>query len=106
MAWAGHTGPAPALVVAAIMARRAHPEQGFRACLGLMRLGRTYGADRLEAACVRADRLQAYRYKTLENILRNGQDRLPLPGAADATRVLPFHANVRGAAYYGRKERP
>jgi len=106
VAWAGHTGPATALVVAAIMARRAHPEQGFRACLGLMRLGRIYGADRLEAACVRADRLQAYRYQTLENILRNGQDRLPLPGAADATRVLPFHANVRGAAYYGRKERP
>jgi transposase len=104
--WAGHTGPATARVAAAILAGRAHPEQGFRACLGLMRLGRTAGADRLEAACARADQLRAYSYKTIETILRNGQDRLPLPGAPDTTRVLPFHANVRGAAYYGRKEGP
>jgi transposase len=105
VAWAGHTGPATARVVAAIMARRPHPEQGFRACLGLMRLGREYGDPRLEAACARADGLQAYTYKTVENILKSGQDRLPLPGATDANRVLPFHTNVRGAAYYGRKER-
>lgn len=105
VAWAGQSGPATARVVAAIMGRRAHPEQGFRACLGLMRLGRTYGAERLEAACARAERLEAYRYKTIENILRSGQDRVPLPAAADANRVLPFHPNVRGAAYYGRKER-
>jgi transposase len=103
VAWAGQAGPATARVVAEVMARRAHPEQGFRACLGLMRLGRHHGADRLEAACARAERLQAYSYKTVETILRNGQDRVPLPDAADATRVLPFHPNVRGAAYYGRK---
>ena len=101
--WASQSGPATARVVAEIMARRAHPEQGFRACLGLMRLGRHHGADRLEAACARADRLQAYSYKTVETILRNGQDRVPVPDVPDATRVLPFHANVRGAAYYGRK---
>jgi hypothetical protein len=71
-----------------------------------MRLGRTAGADRLEAACARADQLRAYSYKTIETILRNGQDRLPLPDVPDTTRVLPFHANVRGAAYYGRKEGP
>jgi len=104
VAWAGQSGPATARVVAAIMARRAHPEQGFRACLGLMRLGRGYGADRLEAACLRAERLKAYSYRTIENILRSGQDRVPLPETGEGNRVLPFHGNVRGAAYYGRKK--
>jgi len=93
-----------ARVVAEIMARRAHPEQGFRAALGLMRLGRQLGADRLEAACLRAERLGAYSFKVIENILHSGQDRVPVPEGADTTRVLPFHANVRGGAYYRRKE--
>jgi transposase len=57
IAWAEHTGPATGRFAAGILAQRPHPEQGYRACLGLMRLGREYGADRLEAACQRAERL-------------------------------------------------
>lgn len=98
IAWAGKTGPATARVVQAIMARRPHPEQGYRACLGLLRLGQARGADRLEAACARADRLGAHSYRTIKNILAAGLDRVPLDDTAPPP--LPAHANIRGAGYY------
>ena len=75
------------------------PEQGYRACLGLMRLGRRYGAARLEAASARATALGSYRYRTVTNILASAQDRLPLD-APDERPTTPPHANIRGARYY------
>jgi transposase len=98
VAWAGKTGPATARVVQAILDSRPHPEQGYRACLGLLRLGQARGADRLEAACARAERLGAYSYRTVKNILASGLDRVPLDESAPSP--LPAHANIRGAAYY------
>ena len=96
--WARQTGLAAGTLVEEILQRRPHPEQGYRACLGLMRLGRQYGADRLEAASARALRLHSYSYRTVKNILASAQDRLPFHDAApDPT---PHHANIRGAAYY------
>ena len=91
--------PATGRLVAGILAERPHPEQGYRACLGLMRLGRVHGADRLEAACHRAERLRSYRYRTVEQILINQQDRLPLEDPGPARPALT-HENVRGATYY------
>jgi transposase len=99
IAWAKQTGPATGRFVAGILERRPHPEQGYRACLGLMRLGREHGADRLEAACERAERLGSYRFRTVEHILRHHQDRLPLEEPIP-TRPALTHENVRGATYY------
>jgi transposase len=99
IAWAAQTGPATGRVVAGILAQRPHPEQGYRACLGLMRLGRLHGADRLDAACARAERLRSYRYRTVAHILIHQQDRLPLEEPTPARPVLT-HENVRGATYY------
>ena len=99
IAWAEQSGPATGRVVAGILEHRPHPEQGYRACLGLMRLGRVHGADRLEAACHRAERLRSYRYRTVEQILINQQDRLPLEDPGPARPALT-HENVRGATYY------
>lgn len=99
IAWAAQTGPATGRLVAGILERRPHPEQGYRACLGLMRLGRVHGADRLEAACDRAERLRSYRFRTVEHILINQQDRLPLEEPAPARPALT-HENLRGATYY------
>jgi transposase len=96
--WAEHTGPATGRLAAGILARRPHPEQGYRACLGLMRLGREYGADRLEAACQRAERLRSYRFRTVEHILKHQQDRLPL--GEPPARPAFTHENLRGATYY------
>jgi transposase len=99
IAWAAQSGPATGRVVAGILAQRAHPEQGYRACLGLMRLARLHGADRLDAACARAERLRSYRYRTVAHILIHQQDRLPLEDPAPARPALT-HENVRGATYY------
>lgn len=65
-----------------------------------MRLGDSYGAERLEAACRRALHFGTVRYKSLESILKNGLDRQPLPDTNEATTPLPTHAHVRGAEYY------
>lgn len=80
--WAQETGPAAAQVVEGILKSRPHPEQGFRSCLGIFRLGKTYGNDRLEAACRRALALQSLSYRSIQSILKNGLDRQPLPDAA------------------------
>ena len=99
IAWAEKTGPVTGRYVTRLLEEQRHPEQGYRACLGLMRLGRDYGADRLEAACARADRLRSYRYRTVAAILRHHQDRLPLEEAPSARPAL-HHDNLRGAHYY------
>ena len=109
ISWAGMTGPATAHLVTQILQSRPHPEQGYRACLGIMRLGRQHGANRLEVACRRAGQLRAYSYKTVRNILQSGTDRLPLEEDSDSTLAVPVHGNIRGAAYYNdddRKEVP
>jgi transposase len=98
--WAETAGPRTAILVDGIMTRRPHPEQGFRSCLGIMRLGKRYGDDRLEAACTRAVAVQAFSYRSVESILRSGLDHQPLPEpAADISTARP-HEYLRGAGYY------
>ena len=83
-----------------ILASRPHPEQGYRAALGIIRLAGRYGAERAEAACARALRLRSYSYRSVESILRTGLDRQPLPGDTPALPPHPAHDNVRGPGYY------
>jgi hypothetical protein len=99
IAWAEQTGPATGRLVAGILERRPHPEQGYRACLSLMRLDRVHGPDRLEVAGQRAERLRSYRLRTVEHILENQRDRLPLEDPAPARPALT-HENLRGATNY------
>ncbi|MGE4096173.1 MAG: IS21 family transposase, partial [Candidatus Binatia bacterium] len=97
--WAEQTGPATGCVINAILASRTHPQQGFRSCLGILRLGKTYGKERLEAACAHAHALTAYTYRSVESILRHGLDQRPLP----TERINPpliTHENIRGPHYY------
>jgi transposase len=97
--WAEQSGAATAGVIAHILANRPHPQQGFRSCLGILRLGERYGAARLEAACQRALRLNACRYKSIESILQRGLDRQPLPEQQELS--LPAtHDHLRGPGYY------
>jgi len=98
--WASKTGPATGRVVATILETFPHPEQGYRSCLGIIRLERRYGVERLEAACRRAEHLNACRYQTVKNVLAKGMDRLPLPTQEPATSSVPAHDNIRGADYY------
>ena len=99
IAWAGKTGPSTAELVELILASRPHPEQGYRSCLGIVRLGGRYGKDRLEAASARALSVRALSYKSVESILKHGLDRQALPEKRPE-RVHPRHDNLRGATYY------
>lgn len=103
IAWGRSLGPATGTVVERILAQQPHPEHGYRACLGLLSLARRYTAVRLEAACVRALRTGATRYKSVQSILVTNLDRTPLDEqlAEPPTLHLPAtHEHVRGAAYY------
>jgi transposase len=102
--WAEKTGPAAGRLVAGILRSRPHPEQGYRACLGIMRLGRHHGDERLEAACARAERLRSYSYRTVKNILASAQDRLPLEDEPAAPAPTPSHHNIRGPQHYAAEE--
>jgi len=97
--WAEKSGPSTTQLVDHILASKAHPQQGFRVCLGIIRLGRLYGHDRLENACARALHIHAFSYRSVESILKNGLDQHPLPNNhPDPTPVS--HENVRGPDYY------
>jgi hypothetical protein len=78
------------------MADKPHPEMGYRACLGLIRLAGKYSPARMEAAAARALLTGACRYRSVESILKNSLDRQPLPGSSSAPTPLP-HDNIRGA---------
>ena len=97
--WAEKIGPATAGVVQTVLHRRTHPQQGFRTCLGILRLAKGYGEPRLEAACRRATLIDAYRYKSIDSILRRGLDRQDLPEQQELDLAID-HDNLRGPDYY------
>ncbi len=99
VSWATKTGPATADLVGHILASRRHPQQGFRSCLGILRLGKSYGEKRLEAACQRALRIRAFSYKSIESILKHKLDQQPLPDK-QPENITIVHGNLRGADYY------
>jgi transposase len=99
--WATTIGPHTAALVEAILADRPHPEQGYRSCLGILRLAKGYGPERLEAACARAGAVQARSYRHVDSILKHGLDRLPLAAEAQGQLILhPAHEYLRGRDYY------
>ncbi len=95
--WATTIGPQTAALVTAILGARRHPEQGYRSCLGILRLAKRYDAPRLEAACARALTAGARSYRHVDAILKRGLDRTP--AAAETAPVLT-HENIRGRSYY------
>ena len=96
--WAESIGPSTAQLVSSIMASRPHPEQGFRACLGILRLSKRDGAERLEKASLRAVLSGSLSFRSVDSILKNGLEDEPLPERSN--RSLPKHDNVRGSDYY------
>ena len=108
--WAAGIGAATAELVTHLLYNRPHPEQGYRSCLGLLSLAKSFGAERLEAACRRALRLNSPARRTVVSILRNKLENEPLPAdvlalantEANAAHPLPLlnHENVRGSSYY------
>jgi len=97
--WAESVGPETGKLVARLLEAKPHPEQGYRACLGIMRLGKSYGAQRLEAAAARALACGACTYSSVKSILSRNLDQVPLQSAAGEP-ATPAHQNLRGPSYY------
>jgi hypothetical protein len=98
IAWAQSVGPNCARVVEQILQSKPHPEQGYRSCLGIMRLGKALGAQRLEAACVRALHFGTCSYNSINSILQSKLDSQPLE--QELALASPVHQNLRGSPYY------
>ena len=94
---AASIGPATAALCELILERRPHPEQGFRACLGIVRLVRPFGIKRLEAAATRAIETGTLTYGSVRSILELDRQ-APQPPPANGVPLL--HPNIRGPRYY------
>jgi transposase len=96
---AQQVGPVTGQLVEAILAAKRHPEQGYRSCLGILRLAKMYPVERMEAAAQRCLRARAYNFQSMDSILKNQLDRLPLAGDPPSGPVVD-HDNIRGADYF------
>jgi len=96
--WARKIGPQTEALTDKLLHSRAHPQQAYRAILGILRLGKSYGDDRLEAACQRALYFNAMSYRSIASILKNNLDKKTLTTKAETPPVS--HDNIRGADYY------
>jgi len=97
--WAGKTGTATARVVEKVMASHTYPEQAYKACMGIINLGRHYEAERVEAAAERALKYNACSYRSMKAILAAGLDKQP-DSRETRQMSLPLHQNIRGSEYY------
>ena len=99
LGWASTVGDNTRRFAEKLLTERSHPEHGYRSCLGVFRLSKKYGAERVEAACGRALEVGARSYRHVASILQHGLDRAP---ALDVEPRAPAvtHENVRGREYY------
>jgi len=97
--WASETGKSTADLVAAILAKKIHPQQGFNSCLGIVTLDKKFGKERVEAACKRALAIGGISYKSVKSILETGLDKTPLLEPRTAAPKIT-HSNIRGGEYY------
>jgi len=115
LAWGGRIGPNTRKMVQQFIDEKKHPEQAYRACLGLLNLGKTYGDERLESACQLAHVEGLRRVKNIRNILKNKLDQIrvreedakdlpesdaPQPGTPQPGTLNQHHENVRGPTQY------
>ena len=101
LSWARTVGPMTETLCEKIMADRPHPEQGYRSCLGLIRLAKRFGRERVEAACTRALWTGARSYRSVHNILEHGLDRAAQFEESSTTAApVAVHEHLRGPGYY------
>lgn len=98
--WAETIGPNTADLVKLVIESRRHPEQGYRSCLGILRLAKKHSTERLEAACMRALFFKTHSYRSVESILKTGLDAKPLAPAKPPPPPPIEHENIRGGEAY------
>jgi transposase len=101
--WARNIGPATAELFDRIMVSKPHPEQGFRSCLGILRLAKQYSNQRVEAAARRAIALRACSYPSIKSILQCNLDSQAIDPATESKPPLN-HPNIRGSEYFENHE--
>jgi transposase len=97
--WAQSIGPYTARLFERILADKPHPEMGYRSCLGIIRLAGQHSVARTKAAAERALVTGACRYQSVESILKNSLDALPVVEPTPSSPPPP-HDNIRGAEYF------
>lgn len=100
MRWAEKIGPQTAKIVQLELNSRQHPEQAYRACLGILSFAKKYTPERLEAACQYALANEIQGYRGIKNILVNRIDLLSSPAGVSPPTRLSTHPNIRGKDYY------
>jgi len=98
--WGSSIGPQTAAMIEAIIKGLVHTEQAYRRCLGLLRLAKKCGNERLELACTRALKLGAIGYQSVKNILDKGLERAEVPAEPEEAQLPLEHDNIRGSSYY------
>lgn len=104
--WAEKVGPSMSSVIQAILAGHKIEQQGYRACMGVLKLADRYSLVRLEKACAKALSYSPNPgYRTIHTILKSGQDKIAEENRTDrsTTQTSNSHGFTRGASYYGRK---
>lgn len=94
-------GPSTAQVVDRMLEKKSHVELAYRSSLGVIRLERKFGRERLELAAAKAISLNSVHYRTIKSMLENGMEGIPLEQAAISVpeeNLAP--ENVRGQEYY------
>jgi len=94
--WGRSIGPNTEGLVLAILANRPHPEQGFRTCLGVLRLFKDLDPERAELIAARAVAVRALTYKSIASIIANKLDR----SARATDDAVVDHPNLRGPGYF------
>lgn len=98
--WAKKTGEHTAHLIAAMIESRPHPQQAYRACLGVLRLSKSYGNERLEKAAKRALALGSLSYQSIASMLKHGLEDKALPNISTQTHSPIRHKHVRGGEYF------
>jgi len=97
--WATNIGSSTKAMIETILETRAHPEQGYKVCMGILSLAKKYGNERVNKACKRALYFEHYSYKGVKNILENGLENFE-DDKDLFSQPLPKHENIRGNYYY------
>ncbi len=97
--WAKESGSNTVEVCKKIIERAEHPEQAFRACIGIINLGKKFTPERLEAACMRGAALKYPSYKSIKSILQNNLDKIQHKQEINEIKIS-HHENIRGPRYY------
>jgi transposase len=97
---AASIGPSTATLCDLILERKPHPEQGFRTCVGILRLERSFGCERLEAAAALAIDINGLSYRSVRSILDKNLDRQAAKKPSTDSTPIVIHPNIRGSGYY------